>query len=149
MAMFAPMPLAAGSIMSQIERRRRGDADSAGVAKVLEDMSENLGDAECYLLLFAVAAACALSCAVVFTLLLFLAPPHQVHWSWRWVSFVCWVTSAVFVVLIIEPRPMHWLPSFDGVLRSMRACSLSEMKARYRRWYRWRTQYAAKTKLNV
>ena len=40
-------------------------------------------------------------------------------------------------------------PMVEGMVRSVRSCSPIEIKQRMRRWWRWRTKYAAKTKLNV
>ena len=40
-------------------------------------------------------------------------------------------------------------PSLESIRRTAAAASPAECKLRFRRWWRWRTKYAARTKLNV
>ena len=149
--MMGPVPpLSAGDRKALYERRRNGEREptyGGGVASVLEEMSNSIDHAECYLMFCALIAAVSLSFTIVFSILIAFAP--RSHPIWYWLAGGSGLISVMSFVLIIEPRPMHWLPSLESILRSMGRLSPTEIKLRVRRWWQWRKRYATKTKLNV
>ena len=114
---------------------------------VLQDMAESLESAECYLILHALVSAISLCFTISFGVLATVV--QHPHWSWRYLCGCSFLAFVVSMVLLVEPRPLHWMPSLEAIWTTLRRCSLSECKVRMRRWWRWRSKYAAKSKLNV
>ena len=146
----ASIPITAATAMAARQRRAdSADTPGHGVGGLLADMAEDLSGAECYLVLCLLSAMCSLTVALCFGILCYVIPSHRVHWSWFYLCFLAIICFIGSTVVLIDPRPMHWLPSLSNMAGSCRRCSPTECRMRVRRWWHWRTRYAAKTKLNV
>ena len=119
-----------------------------GVGNLLNDMATALDSAEWYLILGSLVSALCFSMTVVLTVMINVAW-RSMHWSWYWLRGIFGLLFIMSLVFLVEPRPSHWLPSLESMAATTRRCSLTECKLRVRRWWRWRTKYAVKTKLNV
>ena len=145
--------LSPGAALTASQHLRNRDPD-IGVNNLLESFTMSMDSGELYLLLVAMVLAVSIAFMVVSSILYFVLPDSH-HASAKMTNvwfymMVCSTTSCmVSLVVLIEPRPMHWLPSIESITSSMGRCSPSEWKLRIRRWWRWRTKYAARTKLNV
>lgn len=74
---------------------------------------------------------------------------HGVNPWWYRIFYACCCVFATSLVYLIEPRPMHWLPSLNRLRQGLGLGSFSDLKRRARGWWRWRKRYATRTKLNV
>ena len=151
--MLGPLvPVGAPYVLAQHARRRMEHGDEvtgadAGVGGLLADMADTVDNAECYLLLGLLLNAVSLCVTLVIGIFICVSP--RVPTAWYWVCSITGILFCASLALILEPRPMHWLPSLERGWQTLRRCSPSECKARVRRWWRWRTKYSARTKLNV
>ena len=72
------------------------------------------------------------------------ASRSAVHWIWRLSFGLCCVSFVVALIILIEPRPSHWLPSLSRFEHSAWTSRWSEHRQRMRRWWRWRKKYATR-----
>ena len=70
---------------------------------------------------------------------------------WRWMGGAGFLTFLISLVLLVEPRPSHWLPFLESAMSACRKWHPAEIRERLRAWWRWRNKYEAqkRTKLNV
>lgn len=113
---------------------------------LLENFSDSLERTEAILILWVVLLSVSVSFAIIAAAMYWVHPWNRIWFHILWVSCTATVVS---LVLLIEPRPSHWLPSMEKISSGVAKCSPAEWKLRMRRWWRWRTKYAARTKLNV
>ena len=149
MAMF--FSPAAAMMYAQNRQQNGGQAQVDGVGDLLKEFSSAFEVADIKLLLYAIVTALSFSFALVSTILICLMPPPFDTGPWYYCLGGSSLVFVVSLVLLIEPRPSEWLPSLEQFSGSLSRCSITEWKVRFRRWYRWRSKYAAgvSTKLNV
>ena len=126
--------------------------NAEGMGTVLQDMAGSLEAAEWTMIFCALLSAFTMSFALVFTILIHAA--WRVEWWWYYVRNASVLLASLCIVFLIEPRPSHWWPWLQNCKNTLSSTlqgrfSLTECKLRLRRWWKWRTRYATKTKLNV
>ena len=141
---------AAANLMYRGAGGQGAGGTTGGMADLLQDIGENLDGTECYLVMGALLAAASCSLSLCFAALIFFLGPRA-HPSWWWLSGTFFIVFVVVLILLVEPRPQQGLPSLEVIGRTAARCDPREVRERVKRWWKWRTRYAAgqKTKLNV
>ena len=124
------------------------------MGELLQDFSDSFDSTDCYLILYMTTFAMSLTLFIVSCLMIWIVPSNpyqQTLFIWTllaWFSCFAWVVS---LVLLVEPRPSHWLPSLQSMRNVVAAGDPRQCKQRLRAWWRWRNKYAQqqRTKLNV
>ena len=87
------------------------------MAELLQSFSDTFDSSDCYLLLLIMLFALGMVFAILSMLMIWLIPhpPHQSLNVWHWVGGVSGCCAIASLVALVEPRPMHWLPSLQSM----------------------------------
>lgn len=119
-----------------------------GLGALLMDLSSSIESVDWSMLLLGIGLSFSITLTILTGTLWMVSHSPQ---FWSWACCFCCLSTLAMLVYVIEPRPLHWLPSLRSVCDAASGlCSRpSEIKMRIRRWWRWRNKYAQRTKLNV
>jgi len=115
-----------------------------GVADLLHLFED---ESDLSLLLWVVLLSLTVAYSFVAATMIFLLPKASHLWYWSCGASVS--ISLGVLIYLVEPRPLHWLPSLERIRATVG--TPSSWSQGVRRWWRWRKKYERqqKTKLNV
>jgi hypothetical protein len=145
---FSP---AAAMVGAQAQHRHGG---AAAMQDPLSMLVELVDSADFTIVMYTIFMAFSFVMSILSFLLVFVLQPHFNPLGlmvWQSIGFVSFAIFLVTLVLLVEPRPSHWLPFLESAIRVCRKCHPAEIRERLRSWWRWRNKYEAqkRTKLNV
>lgn len=150
--LFSPgAALASAQLMHAHQRRRAdgGGGDGGAMGALLQDFADVSEAVSWSLIWLFCTAVLSVTFGVLSLVMIWFGPPIHLR-TWRLAFVGCTLVAIASIVALVEPRVSHWLPSAQGICRTL-TMGPSEVKARLRRWWRWRNKYALQqqTKLNV
>ena len=120
------------------------------MSDLLNEFTSAVESTEITLLVAVCACAVSMAVTIISVLMIWVLPPRdtEIVRAMYWIASFSSVLFIGTLIYLLEPRPLHWLPSSETI-REAGSFRLSEWRWRIQRWWRWRRQYETKTKLNV